>query len=67
VRKKEEGKMVFSGGKYMCFDYKKGEIHLMTWFARGQRFKAYFCEIDVRNDIVAKHNVWSPEFAIFSP
>jgi hypothetical protein len=36
----------------------------MAWFARGQRCKTYFCEVDVRNGKVAKHNVWSPKFAI---
>jgi hypothetical protein len=38
--KKEEGKTVFSNHKYMYFYYKRGKIHLMTWFAREQCFKA---------------------------
>jgi hypothetical protein len=50
----------------MYFDYKRGEIHLITWFARGQRFETYFCEVHVRNGKTAKRNVWSPKFAIFS-
>jgi hypothetical protein len=47
-----------------CILIKKEKIHLMAWFARGQRCKTYFCEVDVRNGKVAKHNVWSPKFAI---
>jgi hypothetical protein len=38
----------------------------MTWFARWKRFEAYFCEVDIRNGKVAKRNVWSPKFVIFS-
>jgi hypothetical protein len=30
-----EAKTDFSGGKYMYFDYKRGEIHLMVWLASG--------------------------------
>jgi hypothetical protein len=44
----------------------RGEIHLMTWFARGQLFKTYFCEVDLSDGKTAKRNVWSPKFAIFS-
>jgi hypothetical protein len=29
VRKKRRGQNGLSGGKYMYFDYKKGEMHLM--------------------------------------
>jgi hypothetical protein len=59
-------KWSFQVAKYMYFDYKKGEIHLGACFARGQCVETYFCEIDVRNDEVAKRDVWSPKFAIFS-
>jgi hypothetical protein len=41
-------------------------MHLRAWFAREQHFKAHFCEVDVRNNKVAKCNVWSPKFVIFS-
>jgi hypothetical protein len=34
VREKKEGKRVFLTGKYMYFNKKKREIHLMVWFAR---------------------------------
>jgi hypothetical protein len=42
----------------------RGEIHLMTWFAREQLFKTYFCEVDLSDGKTAKRNVWSPKFAI---
>jgi hypothetical protein len=65
VREKRRGQRIFSDDKYMYFDYKRGEIHLMTWFARRQCFKNEFCEVDVRNGKTAKRNVWSPKVAIF--
>jgi hypothetical protein len=55
--KKEEGKTVFSVVNTCILIKKRGEIHLMVWFARGQRFETYFCEVNVRNGKVAKRNV----------
>jgi hypothetical protein len=59
--------MSFQFGNTSILIRKEGEIHLMVWFARSQRFETYFCKVDVRNGKTVKHNIWSPIFAIFSP
>jgi hypothetical protein len=65
-RKRKRAKRSFQVVDTCIFDYKRGEIHLMAWFARGQRFETYFCEVHVRNGKTANRNVWNTKFAIFS-